>query len=356
MEPELRELLMLPELFSDSGSFALPAGSGCGHGAGPGLTSFREGGITFLTGIPGMITSLLCCRICKARSRKMEVVFVKWMIVTDSSCDLTSLDTGSSEIGFETVPFILNIDQKDYTDDLSLSVPELVDAMEASSASHSACPSPSAWEEAFRKADSIIAFTISGRLSGSYNSAMVGKAMAMENAPDKQIEVIDSLSTGPKLVMLVQSALRQIQDGVPFSEICAACRTQASSVRTIFTLSSFHNLVQNGRVSRIAGFLAGKLGIRVIGIGSPEGEIQLKELMRGEQRTLKKIIRDMEENGYSGTPMTISHCLNEPMARSLKELIRARWTDASVQVLPTRGLDSYYAERSGLIICYPTRG
>ena len=280
---------------------------------------------------------------------------MKWMIVTDSSCDLTSLDTGSSEIGFETVPFILNIDQKDYVDDLSLSVPELVDTMEASSVSRSACPSPSAWEEAFRKADRVIAFTISGRLSGSYNSAMAGKSMALEKKPDKQIEVIDSLSTGPKLVMLVQNALRQIQDGVSLSRICASCRAQASSIRTIFTLSSFHNLVQNGRVSRIAGFLAGKLGIRVIGVGSPEGEIQLKELMRGEQRTLKKIVRDMEENGYSGTDMVISHCLNEPMTRTLRDMIRSRWAEASVQVLPTRGLDSYYAERSGLIICYSGR-
>ena len=72
---------------------------------------------------------------------------MKWLIVTDSSCDLTSLDTGSSDIGFDTVPFVLNIDGKDFVDHPELSVPEMVDAMEASSASHSACPSPSAWEE-----------------------------------------------------------------------------------------------------------------------------------------------------------------------------------------------------------------
>ena len=62
---------------------------------------------------------------------------------------------------------------------------------------------------------------------------------------------------------------------------------------------------------------------------------------------------DCEENGYSGTDMVISHCLNEPMTRTLRDMIRSRWAEASVQVLPTRGLDSYYAERSGLIISYP---
>lgn len=279
---------------------------------------------------------------------------MKWMIVTDSSCDLKSLETGSSDIVFETVPFVLNIDGKDYVDDMNLSVSGMVDAMETSSTSHSACPSPSAWDALFQRADQVIAMTISGRLSGSYNSAMVGKDMTLENYPDKKIAVIDSLSTGPKLVLLAQHALQLIQEGKPFEGICESCRKMAANGRTIFTLSSFHNLVQNGRVSRIAGFIAGKLGIRVIGVGSPEGEIQLKELMRGEQRTLKKIVKDMEENGYTGGKMAVSHCMNEAMAESLKNQILSRWKDAKIQILPTRGLDSYYAERSGLIICYPT--
>ena len=278
---------------------------------------------------------------------------MKWMIVTDSSCDLTGLDTGSSDIAFETVPFVMNIDGKDYVDNLSLSVPGMVDAMEAASASRSACPSPDAWSSAFEQADQIIAVTISGRLSGSFNSACVGKAMALENHPEKKIEIIDSLSTGPKLVLIAQQALRQIQDRVSFEEVCASCRRLAAKGRTIFTLSSFHNLVQNGRVSKIAGFLAGKLGIRVIGVGSSEGEIQLKEIMRGEQRTLRRILKDMEESGFAGGKIAISHCLNSSMADSLKQMILSRWSGADIEVLPTRGLDSYYAERSGLIICFP---
>ena len=277
---------------------------------------------------------------------------MKWMIVADSSCDLKTLETGSPDIGFDTVPFVLNLDGKDYVDDGSLNVTEMVDAMEKAEKSHSACPSPEAWRKLFEKADHIIALTISGRLSGSYNSAMAGRSMALENHPEKKIEVIDALSTGPKLVMLAQNAVRQIQAQIPFEAVCSSCRELAQSVRTIFTLSSFHNLVQNGRVSRIAGFIAGRLGIRVIGVGSQEGEIQLKELMRGENRVLKHIVKDMEENGYGGTPMTVCHCMNEQMARSLKDMIVSRWESAKVQLLPTRGLDSYYAERSGLIISY----
>ncbi len=277
---------------------------------------------------------------------------MKWLIVADSSCDLEKLDTGSPDVGYEKVPFHLLLDDVDYTDDSSLDVAKLVDAMEVSKTSHSSCPSPDDFAELFEKAERSIAFTISSRLSGSYNSAMAARGMVLEKYPDKKITVVDSLSTGPKLVMLAQLAARQIAEKASYEQVCKACHDMARNVKTIFTLSSFHNLVQNGRVSKIAGFIAGKLSIRVIGIGTDEGRIQPKELMRGDKKVLRKIIGSMEENGYDGTPMAMSHCLNPGMAEDLKNLILEKWRNAVVQILPTRGLDSYYAERSGLIVSY----
>ena len=278
---------------------------------------------------------------------------MKWMLVTDSSCDLKQLDTGSPQVGFSTVPFIMDIEGREYVDSPDLDVPAMVDAMEAAKSSHSACPSPDAWQSAFQQAEKTLALTISSRLSGSFNSALVGKSMAQEEDPGKEIEVVDSLSTGPKLVMQAQLALKMIQSHASLAEVTEACRNLAARGRTIFTLNSFHNLVQNGRVGRLTGFLASKLGVRVIGVGSPEGEIQMKEVVRGEMRTMRKIVKDMEENGYAGDEMVISHCMNESAARSLIAMIQEKWQNAKVLLLPTRGLDSYYAERGGLIICYP---
>lgn len=278
---------------------------------------------------------------------------MKWMIVADSSCDLETMETGSAEIGYDTVPFQMTLDGRDYTDDAGLDVPEMVDRMETAKVSHSACPSPEAWAKQFLRAEHSIAFTISSRLSGSFNSAMAARGMILEQHPEKKIEVIDSLSTGPKLVLLAQLAARQIHANIPFEQVCGNCKELVQNVKTIFTLSSFHNLVQNGRVSKIAGFIAGKLNIRVIGIGTEEGKIHLKELMRGEKKTLRNIVNCMREDGYSGQPMAICHCLNLQLAEDLKQMILESWRDAIVQILPTRGLDSYYAERNGLIVSYP---
>lgn len=278
---------------------------------------------------------------------------MKWMIVADSSCDLQTMETGSPDVQYESVPFQMIMDGKEYEDNAELNVQEMVDRMETAKVSHSACPSPEAWENKFLQAERSIAITISSRLSGSYNSAMAARGMVLEKYPEKKIEVIDSLSTGPKLVLLAQLAARQINASASFEQVCESCRAFAQNAKTLFTLSSFHNLVQNGRVSKVAGFIAGKLNIRVIGIGTEEGRIHLKELMRGEKRTLRSMIACMLEDGYQGQPMAISECLNRPMAEELKAMILETWRDAMVQILPTRGLDSYYAERSGLIVSYP---
>ncbi len=277
---------------------------------------------------------------------------MKWMIVTDTSCDLRELETGSPDIGFATVPFSVIVDHEVIEDTVDLNTAALVEKMEQSAKSSTACPSPEAWAEKFRMADRVIAVTISSRLSGSYNSAVAAKEMVLEEEPDKQIDVIDSLSTGPKLVMLVQAALRLIRGKEKFETVCAACREKAAAVRTIFTLASFHNLVQNGRVNKVVGFLAGKLNIRVIGIGTMEGLIHMKGMVRGDLKALRNIVESMSENGFRGGPVAISHCLNEGMADRLTALIRDKWREATVQVFKTRGLDSYYAERNGLIICY----
>ncbi len=277
---------------------------------------------------------------------------MKWMIVADSSCDLMQLDTDCKEIAYDTVPFQMTLDGVNYVDEKDLDVPSFVSVMEHAKESHSACPSPETWAQRFEQADRSIAITISSRLSGSYNSAIAAKGMVEEQYPEKRIEVIDSVSTGPKLVLLVQLAARMIEENRSFEQVCEACHAMAANVRTIFTLASFHNLVQNGRVSKFAGFIAGKLNIRVIGVGTDEGSIHLKELMRGEKKTLRNIVNCMQEDGYDGSNVAVSQCLNPRLAEDLKAMILEKWQRAKIQILPTRGLDSYYAERDGMIVCY----
>ena len=119
-----------------------------------------------------------------------------WNIVSDSSCDLRMSAFESDLVGFETVPLRLEVGAREFLDNDELVVPDLLDAMAAEkSASSSACPSPAAFARAFESGDCTVCFTISANLSGTYNAAVMGREMVLEEHPEKKICVIDSKST-----------------------------------------------------------------------------------------------------------------------------------------------------------------
>ncbi|MBR5995979.1 MAG: DegV family EDD domain-containing protein [Eubacteriaceae bacterium] len=282
----------------------------------------------------------------------MEYKIDNWAIITDSSCDLIRIPGGEG-IAYYQAPFMIRIGDRDYIDDDSLDVDGMVDNMEAEpSASRTACPSPAAWMDHFGEADNIIIITITANMSGSYNSAMTALKMAKEEYPDKRIYAVNSKTTGPGVALCVEKAADLIRQGLPFDEITAQLEEFVDRLRTIFALCSFDNLIKNGRMHKIAGFVAGKLGLWGIGIGDPEGRIKMKGLARGALHTLSTIVADMKENLYNGGKVVISHCQNLEMAEKLRNMIKESWDTAEVDILTTRGLDSFYAERHGLIVCY----
>lgn len=278
---------------------------------------------------------------------------MKWGIVTDSSCDLFSSVDEGGQVSISSVPFVISAGDQDFIDDESLDISAMLDAIEGTKeASRSACPSPNAWFEKFKQADNIIALTISSNLSGSYNSAQIAKDMVLEKYPDKQIEVIDSLSTGPEMTLCVEEILQQIKEGAKFKEIVSQAKDFLERAQIIFALCSFDNLVKNGRIGRTSGFLAKHLHIWGIGIGSEEGTIDVVGKAHGPAKAIKKLLVDMEERGFSGGQASISHCQNQKQAATLKDRILKKWPTANISILPTRGLCSYYAERGGLIVSF----
>ena len=278
---------------------------------------------------------------------------MKWRIVTDSSCDVLPPLSWSQDVSYGRVPFVFQIGSDELTDDETLSIPEMLTKMErCPDASHSACPAPGLWEEQFEQADRVIALTISANLSGSYESAVVAREMTLEKHPGKKILIHNSLSTGPVINMAVEKAINLIKAGLSFEKITVMMTEFIRARHTIFALCSFNNLVKNGRVSRLAGLIAGKLGIWGIGIGDPEGKIEMAAKVRGSRRIIQTITDNMKQNHFSGGQVVISHCLNPDFAGQLRDGIQQIWHDARVMLTETGGLCSFYAERSGLIVAY----
>ena len=102
--------------------------------------------------------------------------------------------------------------------------------------------------------------------------------------------------------------------------------------------------------SRLIGFIAGHLGFWGIGIGSDEGEIAIRGKARGDKSMIRFLVDEMKKVGAAGKEIFISHCLNEKCAAALKEQLEEAFRGVKVILMETRGLDSFYAERRGLIV------
>ena len=276
-----------------------------------------------------------------------------WHLVSDSSCDLYELEGTEGKMDFATIPFTIRIGGKEYVDDENMNVGDMLEANEThSEMAQTACPSPEAWREKFSAPGPVIAFTISGALSGCYNSALIGRNMVLEDEPDKQIAVIDTKATGPEVSMLIWRARDLILEGKSFEEIEKDLNETADRIHTCFALISYHNLIKSGRVSRLIGFIAGHLGFWGIGMGDEKGEIVIRGKARGSKSMVRFLVEEISKVGIAGKQIVISHCQNLKDAEALKKALEAAHAGIEVLVQATRGLDSFYAEREGLIVGY----
>ena len=64
------------------------------------------------------------------------------------------------------------------------------------------------------------------------------------------------------------------------------------------------------------------------------------------------ILDDLKERGEPTEYVVISHAFNPEMAETLRTEIRKIWPFIEIDVYPAKGLDSFYAEREGLILSY----
>ena len=279
-----------------------------------------------------------------------------WNIVSDSSCDLRMAAFESDRVRFETVPLRIQVGEREFLDNDDLVVPDLLDAMsQEKSASSTACPSPAAFARAFEAGDCTVCFTISANLSGTYNSAVMGREMVLEEHPEKKVCIIDSKATAGAMVLLIRKAkeLMEADEAGDFEGICDQLRLYQAALRTCFTLENFDNLIKNGRMRPLVGTLLHSLGIHVIADATPQGTIHVADKARGEAKTYKTITALMKSSkDCTGAEVVISHCENMAGALKLKQQILEDLPVKSVDVLSCRGLTSFYAMEKGLIIGY----
>lgn len=135
-----------------------------------------------------------------------------------------------------------------------------------------------------------------------------------------------------------------------FETVIKETKKHMKNTHVAFALSSFDNLVKNGRMNKITGFIANKLGLLGVGFASERGTIEVKGVSRGRRKAIEAILNDIKLRGTYIKEVVIGHCQNIEFAEQVKTAILNVWNDSTVTIIPTRGLCSYYAEQGGLII------
>lgn len=268
-------------------------------------------------------------------------------IVADSSADLLCLDG----VSFCSAPLKIITAQKEYVDDEALNVLGMVNDLKAyKGRSSTSCPNAADWLSAFGEAKYVFCATITATLSGSYNAAVLAKQTYEEEHPDRRVFVLNSLSAGPEIALIIEKIKELVLAGVDFDSVCKKTEEYANNTGLLFMLESMKNLANNGRVSPLVAKMAGIMGIRVVGKASAQGDLEPLNKPRGEAKALEAIVANLKELGFKGGRIKIAHCFNENAAKALTELVLSEFSDAKIDIYPCRGLCSFYAESGGMLV------
>ena len=272
---------------------------------------------------------------------------MKRKIVADSSCDIWELNG----VDFAVAPMTISTDNKQYVDNQELDVRLMSDDLaKYKGVSHTACPSVGSWLDCYEGFDEIFVITLTGAMSGTYNSAMTAKGIYEEENENVKVHVFDSLSTGPEMRLLIEKLKEMIEEDLTFEEIVEKGQDYLNHSRLFFALKSLHNFAMNGRVSKAVASAIGVLNISIFATASEEGTIQQISKCRGEKKVVKSMIEHLENAGYHGGKVRISHADNLKLAHNVRDKILELYPNADIIVYPMGGLCTYYAEIGGLLV------
>ena len=272
---------------------------------------------------------------------------MNYKIVADSSANLNNI----SKEDFQSVPLHIMVAGKDFVDDKDL----ILDEMQQTLSSHhgkstTSCPSPQEWMDAFGNADVVFCVTITSNLSGSCNSAKIAATTYETNYPDRRVYVIDSLSTGPEMVLLVDKIKELINSGMSHENIYNEVCMYQNKTHLYFALSSLNNFAKNGRINPVIAKGIGVLGIKIVGNASEKGTLNPMDKCRGYKRAFACLISHMKKCGYANGKVIISHTNNPDGAAEINELIKTELCYNDALIMENRGLCSYYAEPGSILV------
>ena len=277
---------------------------------------------------------------------------MSYKVVIDSCGEL--LDEWKQDPRFESVALTLSVDGVNIIDDETFDQADFLKRVaECPECPKSACPSPERYMRAFDcEAEHVYAVTLSAELSGSYNSAVLGKNLLQEDHPDRQIHIFNSKSASVGQTLIAMKIQECEEAGLPFEKVIETVDAYIEQQHTFFVLDNLETLRKNGRLSKAKALVASALKIKPVMGSTEEGAICQLDQARGMNKALVKMAQAIvEKTADSGQKtLAISHCNCHERAILLKNALEERMPIKKIVILDTAGVSSMYANDGGVIV------
>ncbi len=277
---------------------------------------------------------------------------MSFKIIVDSCGELTD-EMKASEC-FETASLEIDVQGHHIIDDETFDQAEFLRLVAASPESpKSSCPSPERYMEGYHcDADHVYAVTLSAELSGSYNSAVLGKNLYHEEYGDKKIHVFNSCSASVGETLIAMKVVECESKGMEFEQVVETVEEYIKGQNTYFVLETLDTLRKNGRLKGMKAVMATALNIKPVMGATPEGNIQQLGQARGIKKALAKltdeVVKDLKDSKEK--ILAISHCNCRERAEFVRDTLMTKAEFKDSIILDTAGISSMYAADGGVIV------
>ncbi len=277
---------------------------------------------------------------------------MSYKIIADSCGELT--DEMKASGFYETASLEIDVHGHHMIDDETFNQAEFLKLAALSpEVPKSSCPSPERYMEGYHcDADHVYAVTLSAELSGSYNSAVLGKNLYHEEYGEKDIYVFNSRSASVGETLIALKIAECEEKGMEFEQVIETVEAYIENQHTYFVLETLDTLRKNGRLKGMKAVMATALNIKPVMGATPGGNIQQLGQGRGIKKALAKLTDEVLKNLKNSEEkiLAISHCNCRERAEYVRDTLKAKASFKDIIILDTAGISSMYASDGGIIV------
>ena len=257
-------------------------------------------------------------------------------IVVDSTADFP--DAPQRFPNWRVVPLYVRFGEESYRDYLDLRPGEFYERLRRSDVTVTTSqPTPAdfvAGYDELRGYDRILSLHISGRLSGTVESAR----RAAEELGGDRVSIVDTETASAAITMLGLAIQRRLERGTTQPEVDELISRYKREARLLFTVDTLEYLVRGGRVGRASGWAGQLLNIKPI-LTISNGEVVPVKRVRGSRKALQEFEREFAQATEPGPGLRVgfAHADAPERERALRELVARARPEAEIEIATSLG-------------------